>query len=72
MASPFAEVLKQQNVNKVRVSASCTTPDLEGQSISSLHSTALKSVPSMGGSYINTGITSKFTDASQLSHPAKS
>lgn len=72
MASPGARVLKHQNANKVRVSASCSTPNLEGQSISSLHSTALKSIPSMGGCYIDTGITSKFTDASQLSLPAKS
>jgi hypothetical protein len=54
----------------VRVSASCPTPTLEGQSIS-LHSTALKSIPSMGGCYVGIGITSKFTHTSQLSHPAK-
>jgi hypothetical protein len=72
MASPVAGVLKQQNVNKARVLASCLTPNLEGQSISSLHRTALKSIPSMGVRYIDASITSKFTDASQLSHPAKS
>jgi hypothetical protein len=66
MASPVTGILKKQNVNKVRVLASCLTPNLEGQSISSLHRTALKSIPSMGVCYIDTSITSKLTDAIQL------